>query len=208
MPGVTAGGEGGAQGARGEAAGGAGGDTRGRGAAPAAASPPRCANPRHPDVRARPIQMRAPAACRCSAAPVQMCAASPPTAGSRLPRPDVHTCPGPPAVPAPPDVPLPGGGEAAGAPRAHPGLIPGSSRAGCQPQPFKGRDCGFLSAPGRNAPVRGPRCYSWLCQGLIGRGRASSLLPCPLPWAAGSPRDAAGSSLAPGMGESKDKAPF
>lgn len=161
-----------------------------------------------PDVQTRSIQMRAPAACRCSAAPVQMCAASPPTAGSRLPRPDVHACPGPPAVPAPPDVPLPGGGEAAGAPRAHPELIPGSSRAGCQPQPFKGRDCGFLSAPGRNAPVRGPRCYSWLCQGLIGRGRASSLLPCPLPWAAGSPRDAAGSSLAPGMGESKDKAPF
>lgn len=98
---------------------------------------------------------------------------------------------------------------------AHPELIPSSSQTHPELARFAspgsskaGGICGFLSAPGSNAPVRGPRCYSWLCRGLIGPGRASSLLPRPLMWAACEPRDAAGSWLAPGMGESKDKAPF
>lgn len=158
-----------------------------------APAPSRCAHPLRADARQRPSRCAPPAhPPRARASPAQMCTRARALQLCLLPQ--MCRCLA--------------GGEAAGAPRAHPGLIPGSSRASCQPQPFKGRDCGFLSAPGRNAPVRGPRCYSWLCQGLIGRGRASSLLPCPLPWAAGSPRDAAGSSLAPGMGESKDKAPF
>lgn len=143
-----------------------------------------------PDVQTRSIQMCAPAACRCSAAPVQMCAASPPTAGSRLPRPDVHTCPGPPAVPAPPDVPLPGGGEAAGAPRAHPELIPGSSRAhpgpAASPSPSKAGTAGFslllagtlpcgdrAAIPGFARGLSGeagpPPCFPARCRGLPAR---------------------------------------
>lgn len=71
-------------------------------------------------------------------------------------------------------------------------------RAGCQPPALQGQGVRLFPAPGRAAPVRAPRCYSWLCHGLIGRGRASSLLSCLLMWAACSPRDAVGSGLPQG----------
>lgn len=165
----------------------------------------------HPDVHTRPIQMLTPGPDvhtrpryappahphRAGASSAQMC-----------PR-----CPSPPAVPAPPDVPLPGwggGGEAAGTSRAHPGL---AVRPGPLPAPALQRQgaAGFSALLAGTLPCGDRAAIPGFARGLSGQAGPPPCFPCPLlMWAAASlaPRCCGFSRLAPGMGESKDKAPF
>lgn len=140
---------------------------------------------------ARSIQMRtaSPPTRTCPLCPHDVRAASIQMCASALP-----SCAGPslPAGAAPPDVPVSAAGPSCQRKLvAKPEL---AMRPGRLPAPALQRQgLRLFSVPGRAAPVRGARCYSWLCHGLIGRGRASSLFSCLLMWVASSPRDAVGS---------------
>lgn len=176
---MTAGGEGGARGARGEAPGGAGGDTRGRGAAPAAASPPRCANPLHPDVRTRCVQMLGSARPDVRRQPTHRGLAPPPPRCAHVPGPSSCAC-----------SPRCAAAWRGGKLPAHPELIPGSSRAhpgpAASPSPSKAGTAGFslllagtlpcgdrAAIPGFARGLSGeagpPPCFPARCRGLPAR---------------------------------------